>query len=79
MTGKAIGEHREIENIVKNGISQRSQVEDFRTLLENHIRSEERVIFQKIQEQATEGQLQKILDLDLPEWKEPAWDDEFWK
>ncbi|MDQ0477175.1 hemerythrin domain-containing protein [Chryseobacterium sp. MDT2-18] len=76
---EAISQHRIMRKMIEDGLKNPEQIENFRALLELHIRTEERQIFPEIEKQATEEQLQAILKLDHPELKEPEYDDIFWK
>lgn len=76
---EAITQHRTFHKMIEDGFTTPAQIEDFRALLELHIRTEERQIFPEIEKQATDQQLEDILKLDHPELKEPDYDDIFWK
>ena len=76
---EAISQHRTFEKMIEDGFKTPEQIEEFRALLELHIRTEERQIFPEIEKQATEEQLEDLLKLDHPELKEPEYDDIFWK
>ena len=76
---EAISQHRTFEKMIGEVFKTPAQIEEFRALLELHIRTEERQIFPEIEKQATEEQLENLLKLDHPELKEPEYDDIFWK
>ena len=76
---EAISQHRIFKKMIEDGLETPAQIEEFRALLELHIRTEERQIFPEIEKQATDEQLAAILKLDHPELKEPEYDDVFWK
>ena len=76
---EAISQHRTFEKMIGEVFKTPAQIEEFRALLELHIRTEERQIFPEIEKQATEEQLEDLLKLDHPELKEPEYDDIFWK
>lgn len=76
---EAISQHQIFRKMVENGFKNPEEIETFRALLELHIRTEERVIFPEIEKQATDEQLEAILNLNHPELKEPEFDDLFWK
>lgn len=76
---EAISQHQIFRKMVENGFKNPEEIETFRALLELHIRTEERVIFPEIEKQATDEQLEAILNLNHPELKEPEYDDLFWK
>ena len=76
---EAISQHRIFKKMIEDGFKTPQQIEEFRALLELHIRTEERQIFPEIETQATDQQLEDLLKLDHPELKEPEYDDIFWK
>lgn len=76
---EAISQHREFENKIESGFDTTEKIQIFKDLLDLHIRTEERQIFPEIEKAATEEQLTNLLKLDLPELKEPEYDDVFWK
>ena len=76
---EAIAQHRTFKKMIEDGFKSAEQIETFRSLLELHIRTEERQIFPEIEKQATDEQLEALLKLDYPELKEPEYDDIFWK
>ncbi len=76
---QAIEEHKIFEIMIKRGFTDYDEISKFRNLLEKHIRTEEREIFQEIQEKATDDQLENLLKLDAVAHREPEYEDEFWK
>ena len=76
---EAISQHQIFRKMVENGFKNPEEIETFRALLELHIRTEERVIFPEIEKQATDEQLEAIINLNHPELKELEYDDLFWK
>lgn len=80
MVRRALSEHRRITRLFT---SNHSDVERVLVLieegLENHIRFEERQLFNAIQEIATEEQLRviKLSHSETPH--QPPWEDEFWR
>ena len=76
---EAISQHRTFQKMIEDGFDTPDQIDTFRALLELHIRTEERQIFPEIEKQATEEQLENLLQLDHPKLKEPEYDDIFWK
>ena len=79
LISEAISQHQIFRKMVENGFKNPEEIETFRALLELHIRTEERVIFPEIEKQATDEQLEAIINLNHPELKEPEYDDLFWK
>ena len=76
---EAISQHRTFEKMIAEGFESPGKIEDFRSLLELHIRTEERQIFPEIEEKADAEALNNLLKLDFPELKEPEYNDLFWK
>lgn len=76
---EAVSQHRTFEKMISNGFETPQQIQDFKDLLELHIRTEERQIFPAIEEKATDKQLENLLKQNYPELKEPEYDDIFWK
>ncbi len=57
---RALGEHRAIENFIKQHDGNSDSLLSFAGLLESHIRFEERVLFHEIEINAKEGELEKL-------------------
>ncbi|WP_027377565.1 hypothetical protein [Kaistella palustris] len=76
---EAVSQHNTFHDMVEKGFLTPEEIENFRALLELHIRTEERQIFPEIEKQATDEQLQNLLEQHYPELKEPDYDDIFWK
>ena len=76
---RALDEHRRLEALVAQDTDLPQAMEDIANTLEGHIRFEERVLFNKIQDMATAEQLQSILAHHDHEVMCEAWPDEFWK
>lgn len=76
---EAMEQHRDMKNRVGSKLNTAQEIEEFRELLERHIRTEERQIFPEIERQATEAQLEELLQLDHAALKEPDYEDVFWK
>lgn len=79
LIAEALQEHAIMREMVAEGFTEITQIQNFRDLLETHIRKEERQIFPEIERQATDRQLQEIIALDYPALWEPDFSDEFWK
>lgn len=75
----ALNEHRILRGMVEQDFENNDQIQEFRDLLEIHIRKEERQIFPEIERQATPKQLSDLLALPHQQLKEPVYQDEFWK
>lgn len=76
---EAVSQHRIFQKMIEDGFKTPEEIEEFRDLLELHIRTEERHIFPEIEKQATQEQLEDLLKLGHPELKEPEYEDVFWK
>ena len=80
MVKRALREHRHITRLFTSNYSDKG-----RTLvlieeeLDNHIRFEERQLFNTIQEIATEEQLQNLEKIHSDTQHQYPWEDEFWK
>ena len=57
---KAISEHRQLEALFTNSVDVKNSLLEIETALEQHVRFEERILFNAIQEIATPEQLQMI-------------------
>lgn len=79
LIAEAVSQHRIFHKMIENGFETPEDIENFRALLELHIRTEERQIFPEIEKQATDEQLEHLLSLHHSELKEPEYDDIFWK
>ena len=76
---EAMEQHQKFHQLIGDGLDSAKKIQEFRDLLELHIRTEERQIFPEIEQVASEEQLQNLLNYDYPALKEPEWDDVFWK
>lgn len=75
---QALNEHKMLEQLFTNDECSDTQLEQIAAMLNAHIRFEERVLFQEIQQQATNEQLNLIEKHHQGETCE-NWHDEFWK
>jgi iron-sulfur cluster repair protein YtfE (RIC family) len=57
---KAIQEHRQLEALFNNSVDAKVSLQEIETVLEQHVRFEERILFNTIQDVATPEQLQMI-------------------
>ncbi len=76
---EVLNQHAEIENRIKNIQASAEFLMDLKTLLDKHIRFEEREVFMKIQEEATQEELQKVEELHQEIDFVENTEDEFWK
>lgn len=75
---RAIDEHLKLESLFNSESETLNILQPIEEELEAHIRFEERVLFNLIQEKATETQLAELM-LNSSESKCILWNDEFWK
>lgn len=76
---RALEEHRRIEALISEENIASSSLLELSKLLENHIRFEERELFNEIQSQASKTELEKIEQAHEQEISCPNYKDEFWK
>lgn len=75
---QAVAEHRELQRLFEKEEDVSDTLSQIETLLNDHIRFEERVLFNAIQEVASEEELQQLQDLHGETVPEEAWKDQFW-
>ncbi len=78
MVVRALKEHRQIENLLNRTMQHESEFVLLQSLLDGHIRFEERVLFQEMQLQLLPEALQRIAAVHREveirnEWKDPFW------
>ncbi len=76
---RAISEHREIERLFKDVDNADESLPILEELLQEHIRFEERILFNEIQKAATEEQLQKIEEIHANLHSHNDYSDPFWE
>lgn len=76
---EAVNEHRILQQIILNKPKDYESLSRFGNLLEQHIRMEERQLFQEIQDSVPVEKLDELLNLPFAEHGELTWADEFWK
>lgn len=76
---KAIADHRRLYRLFKNNDEIEKSLSLIEEALESHIRFEERVLFNEIQQVATEQQLELVSRLHTENKFIDNTDDEFWK
>ena len=76
---RALKEHREIEKLFNDTANPTQSLSILEDLLQEHIRFEERVLFNEIQLTATQAQLDKVEEIhqELPNYSDYA--DPFWE
>ena len=75
---QAISEHRNLQSLVADSIANYEGLETFAAALDNHIRFEERILFNEIEKSATTEQFKKIEEIHHEEVFCEKSDDEFW-
>lgn len=75
---RALKEHRKLEKLFHDSEDINRALSLIEEQLEEHIRFEERILFNEIQKIATESELQKIEEIHR-EIGIDNWEDEFWK
>lgn len=78
MIKKALSEHRRLTRLFENNTDLEKILNQIEEELENHIRFEERVLFNEIQKVVSDQKIQSILKKDLENPIEKTWTDEFW-
>ena len=76
---QALEEHEHLESLFCQNTDISLALEMIKNDLEGHIRFEERVLFNKIQEEASAEELQEIQQHHNKEITCGVWEDEFWK
>ncbi|GAA0892683.1 hypothetical protein GCM10009122_23620 [Fulvivirga kasyanovii] len=81
MVKKAIVQHRKLERLFLDSNDIERAISLIEEELEQHIRFEERQLFNVIQEEATDEQLQHLIEILSRETTDPdkKWGDHFWK
>lgn len=75
---QAVDEHRQLKTLFEEEIAVSDTLSKIEKLLNDHIRFEERVLFQAIQEVASEEEFKQLNDIHNEEITCEAWTDEFW-
>lgn len=76
---KAIGEHRKLSRLFNDDQETEKSLSLIEEMLDNHIRFEERVLFNEIQQVASQEQLDRIHSLHADNKFVDNTDDEFWR
>lgn len=76
---RALAEHRRLNRLFSEGGDPKRNLSLIEEELEAHIRFEERVLFQEIQDTASEEQLREAEAQHAQTVAYPAWEDEFWR
>ncbi|PZX50674.1 hypothetical protein LV84_03986 [Algoriphagus ratkowskyi] len=75
---QALCEHSELEKLFSQEDMDYEFLNYLQIALEKHIRFEERILFNKIQELATPDQLAKVEQHNAAEGEELDWEDDYW-
>jgi hemerythrin-like domain-containing protein len=78
LTKRALSEHRKIKRLHQKKDDIIKNISLIEELLESHIRFEERVLFNKIQEIATDKELELIHSIHEEQEVVQEWEDQFW-
>lgn len=77
---QALGQHQRLHALFTEDYAPREAVEEIETALEDHIRFEERILFEQIQMQTKDEVLDRIKMQENAGTAHPDdWDDQFWK
>lgn len=76
---KAIGEHRKLSRLFRDNEETEKSLSLIEEMLENHIRFEERVLFNEIQQIASQEQLDRVTSLHGDNKFVDNTEDEFWR
>lgn len=78
MVEKAVSDHRQVKGLIQQRDNLESVLQVLEKTLDQHIRFEERVLFNEIQNVASADQLQLMKEVHTHELQEEKYDDEFW-
>lgn len=78
MIKKALSEHRRLTRLFESKIDLKRTLNQIEEELENHIRFEERILFNEIQNAVSEKEIQGIEKLHMEHSIDETWGDEFW-
>ncbi len=76
---RALSEHRSIENLFNDTENPEIALHRLEEELEAHIRFEERILFNEVQNAATDAQLQKIEEIHQSDGEVLSYSDPFWE
>jgi len=79
MVQRALNDHKQIESLFNRGLKQEADFSLLETMLEGHIRFEERVLFPEMQLQLLPEALGRIAEVHRNSDLHTEWPDEFWK
>jgi hemerythrin superfamily protein len=74
---KALQDHLELRKLFKENSEGNNSLQKIEKKLEDHIRFEERILFNEVQNIATEDELRRVAKIESVE-SEDCWDDKFW-
>lgn len=76
---KALTDHRRLKRLFENTTDIKKSLSLLEEELENHIRFEERILFNEIQKVASPHELEMIMEIHSESSVYEDWGDEFWK
>ena len=79
MVNKALSDHRKVGELIKEHENLEEVLRLLERTLNNHIRFEERVLFNEIERVATADQLELMEKMHPEELREEKYEDEFWE
>ncbi len=79
MVQRALSDHKQIESLLNSGLKQEADFSLLETMLERHIRFEERVLFPEMQFQLLPEALARIAAAHRDNDLQNEWPDAFWK
>lgn len=79
MVKQALEEHQQLKTLFESQEDISHTLSEIERLINDHIRFEERVLFNAIQEVATGGELELLKSIHSDSAHSDVWEDEFWK
>lgn len=76
---RALEEHQNLQAFFEHPNADTEVLSEIENLINHHIRFEERVLFNSIQDAATEEEMELLLKIHSEETHCEIWEDEFWK
>lgn len=76
---RALEEHQNLQAFFEHPLADTEVLSEIENLINHHIRFEERILFNAIQEAATDEEMELLIKLHSEEPHCEVWKDEFWK
>lgn len=76
---RALDDHRNLKSFFEYPVADTEVLSEIESLMNDHIRFEERVLFNAIQEVATDDEIKLLLSIHKETTDCEIWEDEFWK